>query len=269
MPSQTEKAEAFRKLHEGGTFVIPNPWDIGSAKLLQAWGAKALATTSAGFAFTLGKPDGDGIVGREETLANFGAIAAATDLPVSADLQGCFGRDPKTVAETIRLAGAAGLCGGSVEDAIGGILDIGLAKERVAAAVEAARAMPFPFTLTARAENFLWGRKDLADTIARLQAFQEAGADVLFAPGIGTEDEIVAVLKSIDRPLNVLIGPRTRLNVADMARLGVRRLSTGSGLHAAAMGAFQHAARTLLEQGTVDYGNAMPFDQLQQAFSAK
>lgn len=268
MASQQEKAETFRKLHASGTFVIPNPWDIGSAKLLEAWGYKALATTSSGFAFTLGKPDGDNIVSREETLANFGAIAAATDLPVSADLQGCFGRDPKVVAETIRLAGAAGLCGGSVEDVVGDVLDPGLAKERVAAAVEAARAMAFPFTLTARAENFLHGRKDLADTIKRLQAFQEAGADVLFAPGLSTEAEIATVLKSIDRPLNVLIGPRTNpLTVADMARLGVRRLSVGSGFYCAAMGGFQRAAKALLENGTVDYGDPMPYDQLQGLFS--
>src|ERR1041384_6282663 len=148
MATQVEKAETFRKLHQSGTFLLPNPWDAGSAKVLASLGYKALATTSAGFAFTLGKPDGDNVVSREETLANFGAMAAATDLPVSADLQGCFGRGPKVGAETTRLAGAAGLCGGSVEDASGDILDLGLAKERVAAAVEAARAMKFPFTLT-------------------------------------------------------------------------------------------------------------------------
>jgi 2-methylisocitrate lyase-like PEP mutase family enzyme len=270
MASQAEKAETFRKLHQSGTFVIPNPWDIGSAKLLEAWGAKALATSSAAFAFTLGKADGDNIVSREETLANFGAIAAATDLPVSADLQGCFGREPKVVAETIRLAGEAGLCGGSVEDAVGDILDLGLAKERVAAAVAAARAMKFPFTLTARAENFLWGKKDLADTIKRLQAYQEAGADVLYAPGLATEADIASVLKSVDRPVNVLMGMGTSpLTVADLTRLGVRRLSVGSGLYTAAMGAFQHAAKTLLEKGTIDYGTAMPFGQLQKVFSAK
>jgi 2-methylisocitrate lyase-like PEP mutase family enzyme len=267
MASQAEKAETFRKLHQSGTFVIPNPWDIGSAKLLEAWGAKALATTSAGYAFTLGKPDGDNVVGRAETLANFGAIAAATDLPVSADLQGCFGREPKVVAETIRLAGAAGLCGGSVEDAVGEILDIALAKERVAAAVEAARALKFPFTLTARAENFLWGKKDLADTIKRLQAFQEAGADVLFAPGLSSEADITSVLKAVDRPVNVLIGAGA--NVAHFARLGVRRLSVGSGLYSAAMGAFRHASKTLLDEGTVDYGTAMPYGELQGLFGGK
>ncbi|WP_395022081.1 isocitrate lyase/phosphoenolpyruvate mutase family protein [Dongia sp.] len=270
MASQAEKAETFRKLHASGTFVIPNPWDIGSAKLLEAWGAKALATSSAAFAFTLGKADGDNVVSREATLANYGAIAAATDLPVSADLQGCFGRDPKVVAETIRLAGEAGLCGGSVEDAVGEILDLGLARERVAAAVEAARAMKFPFTLTARAENFLWGKKDLADTILRLQAFQEAGADVLYAPGLATEAEITSVLKSVDRPINVLVGMGAQpLTVADFTRLGARRLSVGSSLYTAAMGAFQHAARTLLEKGIVDYGKPMPFGDLQKAFAAK
>jgi 2-methylisocitrate lyase-like PEP mutase family enzyme len=270
MATQLEKAETFRKLHQSGTFVIPNPWDIGSARMLQAWGAKALATTSAGFAFTLGKPDGDNVVSREETLANFGAMAAASDLPVSADLQGCFGRDPNVVAETIRLAGDAGLCGGSVEDAVGDILDLGIAKERVAAAAEAARAMQFPFTVTARAENFLWGRKDLADTIKRLQAFQEAGADVLFAPGLASEADITSVLKSVDRPVNVLIGPSTNpLTVADMARRGVRRLSVGSGLYLAAMGGFQHAAKALLEKGTVEYGAAMPYGQLQELFGSR
>jgi len=268
MATQAEKAETFRKLHQSGTFVLPNPWDAGSAKVLASLGFKALATTSAGFAFTRGKPDGDNVISREETLQDFGAIAAATDLPVSADLQGCFGREPKVVAETIRLAGEAGLCGGSVEDATSEILDIGIAKERVAAAVEAARAHKFPFTLTARAENFLWGKRDLADTIKRLQAFQEAGADVLFAPGISTEAEITSVLKSIDRPLNVLIGSRMPLTIADLTRLGVRRLSVGSGLYSAAMGAFQHAAKALLE-GTVEYGDAMPFDQLQKLFSAR
>jgi 2-methylisocitrate lyase-like PEP mutase family enzyme len=270
MISQTEKAEAFRKLHQSGTFVIPNPWDLGSAKLLEAWGAKALATSSAAFAFTLGKPDGDNIVSREETLANFGAIAAATNLPVSADLQGCFGREAKVVAETIRLAGEAGLVGGSVEDAVGDILDLGLAKERVAAAVAAARAMKFPFTLTARAENFLWGKKDLADTIKRLQAYQEAGADVLYAPGLATEADIASVLKSVDRPVNVLMGMGTTpLTVADLTRLGVRRLSVGSGLYTAAMGAFQHAAKTLLEDGRIDYRTSMPFGDLQKVFGAK
>jgi 2-methylisocitrate lyase-like PEP mutase family enzyme len=205
-------------------------------------------------------------------LADFAAIAAATDLPVSADLQGCFGHDPKVVAETIRLAGAAGLCGGSVEDATGDaanpVHDLGFAKERVAAAVEAARAHKFPFTLTARAENFLKGRQDLADTIKRLQAFQEAGADVLFAPGLSTEAEITTVLRSIDRPLNVLIGFGT-LTVADFTRIGVRRLSIGSGFYSAAMGAFHRAAKTLLEKGTIDYGEAMPFSQLQKLFGGR
>jgi 2-methylisocitrate lyase-like PEP mutase family enzyme len=169
--------------------------------------------------------------------------------------------------ETIRLAGAAGLCGGSVEDAVGEILDIALAKERVAAAVEAARAHKFPFTLTARAENFLWGKKDLADTIKRLQAFQEAGADVLFAPGLSSEADLTSLLKAVDRPVNVLIGAGA--NVADFARLGVRRLSVGSGLYSAAMGAFRHASKTLLDEGTVDYGTAMPYGELQGLFGGK
>src|SRR4051794_11522588 len=272
MTSQAEKAETFRNLHQSGTFVMPNPWDAGTAKLLAALGYKALATTSAGFAFSRGKPDGDDKISREETLADFAAIAAATDLPVSADLQGCFGHDPRVVAETIRLAGEAGLCGGSVEDATGDdakpVHDLGFAKERVVAAVEAARAHKFPFTLTARAENFLHGRKDLADTIKRLQAFQEAGADVLFAPGLSTEAEITAVLKSVDRPVNVLIGFGP-LTVADFTRLGVRRLSVGSGFYSAAMGAFHRAAKTMLEKGIVDYGEAMPFGELQKLFGGR
>jgi len=272
MATQREKAEAFRKLHASGTFVIPNPWDIGSAKILASLGYQALATTSAGFAFSVGRPDGDGVIGREETLANFATIVHATDLPVSADLQAGFGRAPETVAETIRLAGEAGLVGGSIEDATGDaahpIQDLGRAKERIIAAVEAARAMKFPFTLTARAENFLWGRADLADTITRLQAFQEAGADVLYAPGLKTEAEISAVVKSVDRPVNVLIGGRTKpLTVSDLARLGVRRVSVGSGFYLAALGAFYRVAKDMKENGVASFAEgAMPFDQVNALF---
>ncbi|HVM82965.1 MAG TPA: isocitrate lyase/phosphoenolpyruvate mutase family protein [Candidatus Binatia bacterium] len=273
MATQREKVEAFRKLHASGTFVIPNPWDIGSAKILASMGFRALATTSAGYAFSLGRPDGDGIIGREETLANFKTIVDATDLPVSADLQGGFGREPKEAAETIRQAAAIGLAGGSIEDATGDaakpIYDLGLAKERVAAAVEAARKAGF--VLTARAENFLWGRPDLADTIKRLQVFQDAGAEVLYAPGLKTEAEIAAVVKAVDRPVNVLMGGRTNpLTADDLARLGVRRISVGSGLYLAAMGAFHRAAQELKDKGTATFvEGAMPFVQLNTMFGGK
>jgi len=276
MITQQQKAETFRKLHQGpGAFVIPNPWDAGTAKILADLGFQALATTSAGFAFSLGRPDGDGVIGREDTLANFASIVQATDLPVSADLQAGFGRAPETVAETIRLAAEAGLVGGSIEDATGDaahpIQDIGRAKERIVAAVEAARALKFPFTLTARAENFLWGRPDLADTIQRLQAFQEAGADVLYAPGLKSSEEIASVVKAVDRPVNVLMGARTRpLTVADLAQLGVRRISVGSGLYLAALGAFHRAAKDLQENGIASFADgAMPFDALNTLFAGK
>jgi 2-methylisocitrate lyase-like PEP mutase family enzyme len=275
MTTQQGKAEAFRKLHEAGTFVIPNPWDIGSAKILADLGYPALATTSAGFAFSLGRPDGDGVIGRDETLANFKQIVEATDLPVSADLQGGFGHDPKDVALTIRRAAEIGLCGGSIEDATGDekkpIHDFGLAKERVAAAVEAARAAPHPFTLTARAENFLVGIPDLDDTIKRLQAFQELGADVLYAPGLKSTEEIASIVQSVDRPINVLVGARTNpLTVADLAKLGVRRISVGSGFYLAALGAFYRVAKDMKDQGTVTFHEgAMPYGQLNTLFAGK
>jgi 2-methylisocitrate lyase-like PEP mutase family enzyme len=273
MKTQQQKAEAFRRLHEAGTFVIPNPWDIGSARILADLGYQALATTSAGFAFSIGKPDGDAIVGRDNTLANFAEIVNATDLPVSADLQGGFGKDPKSVAETIRRAAAIGLCGGSIEDATGDpadpIHDFGFAKERVAAAVEAARAAEHPFMLTARAENFLVGNPDLDDTIKRLQAFQELGADVLYAPALRNEAEITSVVKAVDRPINVLVGARTNpLTVADLARIGVRRISVGSGFYLAAMGAFYRVAKDMKEKGTVTFPEgAMPYGQLNSLFA--
>src|SRR5271154_4503065 len=208
--AQSEKATKFQALHtpsSAGAFIIPNPWDAGSARILAGLGFQALATTSAGFAFSLGRRDG--MLTRDEVLAHCRAIAEATDLPVAADLENCFGDDPKTVAETIRLAATTGIVGGSVEDATGDdsrpIYDPVLAVERVVAAVEAARALPFPFTLTARAENFLHGRRDLDDTIRRLQAFATAGANVLFAPALPSRDAIKAVCAAVaPRPVNVL-----------------------------------------------------------------
>ncbi len=256
--SQSEKARAFRALHEGpGAFVIPNPWDVGTARMLAALGFKALATTSAGFAFSIGRRDG--AVTRDEALAHCRAIVAASELPVSADLEKCFGDAPETVAETIRLAAGTGLVGASVEDASGDprrpIYDLALAVERVAAAVEAARALPFPFTLTARAENFLQGRADLDDTIRRLQAFAAAGADVLYAPVLPSLEAVRMVCAAVaPRPVNVLTaGPAAASSVAELAAAGARRISVGGALYRAAHGAFLLAAREMKDRGTFSY----------------
>jgi len=257
MKSQAEKGRVFRALHERkSAFIIPNPWDVGSTRILAFLGFEALATTSMGYAFSMGQRDTT--VKREQMLEHIRTIAAATDLPVSADLEKCYGDEPEIVAETIRLAAGAGAVGGSVEDSTARIDDPifekELAVERVRAAVEAARSLPFPFTLTARAENFLWGRPDLKDTIARLQAYQEAGADVLYAPGLGNKDEIAAVIRSVDRPVNVLMGLRgVQVSLTELEELGVRRVSVGSSLYRTALGAFLHAAREMKEQGTFNY----------------
>ncbi len=255
MPSQTEKSETFRSLHKEGCFLIANPWDVGSARILQGLGFKALATTSAGFANSQGVSDYH--VTRDMVLAHARALCAATSVPVSADLENGFGDGPDDCAETIGLAADAGLAGGSIEDFAGGgkgQYEIAHARDRIAAAVEAARALPFTFTLTARAENFFTGTPDLADTIARLQAYQEAGADVLFAPGLRTIEDIKSVLASIDRPLNVLIGPKSGpVPVAELAALGVRRISLGSSLANAANGALVRAAHELLGPGTFGF----------------
>lgn len=259
MPTQAEKASAFRALHEReGAFIIPNPWDVGTARLLAHLGFEALATTSAGYAFSVGKPDNT--VGRDQMLAHVGAIASATDLPVSADLENGFGDDPEMAAETIRLAAAVGLVGGSIEDSTNGpgdpIYDLPLAVARIRAAAEAARALPFPFTLTARSENYLAGRPDLADTIRRLQAYQEAGADVLYAPGLRSADDIAAVVRAVDRPVNVVMGLKgAQLTVAELAELGVKRVSIGSSLARAALGAFLRAGREMRERGSFTYAD--------------
>lgn len=273
---QKRKAEIFRALHQGpAAFVIPNPWDAGSARLLATLGFKALATTSAGFAFSLARPDGANAVSRDEAIGNARAIAAATELPVSADLENGYGETPEACAVTIAQAGAAGLVGGSIEDSTGRagdpIFDLGLAVDRVAAAVAAARALPFSFMLTARAENYLNGRPDLADTIRRLQAFQEAGADVLFAPGLRTADDIRAVVASVDRPVNVIMGLQgVRLNVADLSALGVRRISVGSSLARAALAAMLRGAEEILASGTFTYADAAaPHRELNDIFSRK
>lgn len=273
MPSQTEKALAFQRLHaRPGIFVIPNPWDAGTARLLTGLGFEALATTSAGHAFTLGRNDGAQKVSREETLANAKAIVAATDLPVSADLENGFGDAPEAAAETIRQAAAVGLVGGSIEDATGReddpIYGIDQAVQRVRAAVAAARSLPFPFTLTARAENFLHGRRDLADTIRRLQAFQEAGADVLYAPGLATREEIEAVVRAVDRPVNVVMGlVGARFTVAELGEIGVKRISVGGSLARAALGGFLRAAREIKDQGSFGYADdAVPHKEINALF---
>lgn len=272
--SQQSKAEAFKKLHERpGIFVVPNPWDAGSAKLLASLGFEALATTSAGLAFSLGKPDGTGAVTREETLANASAILSATTLPVSADLENGYGDDPETCAKTILLAAKAGLVGGSIEDATGHTKDpiypFDLSVERIKAAVKAARSLPFPFTLTARAENLIYGRPDLKDTIRRLEAFADAGADVLFAPGLKTGDEIDAVVRAVaPRPVNVIAGlTNSSLSLDELAGLGVKRVSLGSSLSRAAYGAFFRAAEEIRHKGTFSFASkAIPYAELNALF---
>jgi 2-methylisocitrate lyase-like PEP mutase family enzyme len=285
--TQVDKAKKFRALHKlpttvgapieaGGAaaFIIPNPWDAGSARVLAGLGFEALATTSAGFAFSLGRRDG--MVTRDEMLTHCRVIAEATDLPVAADLENCFGDDPKTVAETIRLAGAAGIVGGSVEDASGDdsrpIYDLALAVERVAAAVEAARALPFPFTLTARAENFLHGRRDLDDTIRRLQAFAEAGADVLYAPGLPSLEAIRTVCAAVaPRPVNALAGIKgLAFSVAELEAAGVRRISLGGALARTALGALIAAGREMQEKGTFSFvEHATPTSEVAGFMSAQ
>lgn len=242
----------FLDLHvKGDPLLMPNPWDAGSARVLAALGFRALATTSGGFANTLGRPDG--AVTRDEALAHAAAVVSAVDVPVSADLENCFADDPHGVAKTVRKAVGVGLAGCSVEDATkrpdDPIYPIGQAAERVEAAVEAAGR---DFVITARAENFLHGRTDLAETIARLQRYQQAGAHVLYAPGITTTQQIRAVVSSVDRPVNVLALPGVP-SVAELAELGVARISVGSGFALAALGALVEAGRELLGEGTYSY----------------
>ena len=257
MLTQIDKANQFRALHQRqGAFIIPNPWDVGSARLLARLGFEALATTSAGHAFSLGQQDGT--IGRDQVIAHVAALAGATDLPVSADLENGFGDSPETVAETIGLAAAAGAVGGSIEDVPrhggGSPYEVEYAAERIRAAAQVARSLSFPFTLTARSENYLAGRPDLRDTIARLQAYQEAGADVLYAPGLTSEHDIAAVVRALDRPVNVLMGLQgVHLSLAELAALGVRRVSVGSALARAAFGAFLRGAQEMKEHGTFSF----------------
>jgi 2-methylisocitrate lyase-like PEP mutase family enzyme len=254
---QAEKAGRFLELHHGTEpLLLPNPWDQGSAKLLASLGFQALATTSSGFAATLGRLDGS--TTREEALAHAELIAATVDLPVSADLENCYADEPEGVADTVRLALRAGLAGCSVEDFSGSgraddsIYDAGLAAERVAAAVEAAHGGPVRLVLTARAENYLHGREDLADTIARLQAYQEAGADVLYAPGLRRLEDIRQVVASVDRPVNVLTYPGAP-SVKELAAVGVARVSVGGAFAFAALGAVVEAANELRNEGTYGF----------------
>jgi 2-methylisocitrate lyase-like PEP mutase family enzyme len=250
--TQASRAQQFRALHQGPElFLLPNPWDTGSARLFEWLGYAALATTSGGFAASVGRLDGG--VSRDEALAHGAGIAAAVSLPVSADLENAFADEPAGVAGTIRLAAAAGLAGCSVEDYTRRddqpIYDLGLARDRIAAAAEAAQDTPGPLVLTARAENYLHGRPDLADTIGRLQAYQEAGADALYAPGLTSLDDIRTVVREVDRPVNVLAlasGPA----IPDLAAAGVRRVSVGSAFAQAAYGAAVQAAREFREQGS-------------------
>jgi 2-methylisocitrate lyase-like PEP mutase family enzyme len=255
--SQTDKATRFRALHQApGAFVIPNPWDAGSARILAALGFQALATSSGASAGILGKRDGK--VTREEALAHARSIVAATDVPVSADLEKGFGDAPDAAAETIRLAAGVGLVGGSIEDATGDkdrpLYDIGHAVERVAAAVQAARALPFPFTLTARTENFLRGNPSLDDTIKRLQAFEKAGADVLMAPGLPDLAAVRAVCAAVSRPVNFMAGIKGKsFTVAELTAAGVKRISLASSLYRNAMSGLLDAAREVKDKGTFGY----------------
>lgn len=255
MRTQTEKAERFLALHHGDQpLLMPNPWDRGSAAMLAALGFEALATTSSGFAATLGRQDGG--VSRDEAIEHAAWMVAGTDLPVSADLEDCFASDPAGVAQTVRMAVGVGLAGCSVEDYTrqddNPIYDKALAAERVTAAAEAAHGGPVHLVLTARAENFLHGKADLADTISRLQSFQEAGADVLFAPGLIKLDEIRQLVRSVDKPVNVLAAPGAP-SVSQLAEVGVARVSVGGAFAFTALGALAHAARELREKGTYGY----------------
>ena len=255
MATQAEKARTFRALHERpGAFIIPNPWDAGTAKLLASLGFEALATTSLGLANSLGRPDGAGAVSRQEVLDNCRVIAGATHLPVNADLENGYVDAPRAAAEMIRLAAEAGVVGGSIEDATGDptrpIYDFTLAVERVQAAVEVARALPSGFVLTARAENYLHGRPDLDDTIRRLQAFERAGADVLYAPGLRDLATIRTVVQSVSRPINVVMSAADpSLTVAQLAEAGVKRISVGGALSRLALAAFLRGAREMKEHG--------------------
>ncbi|MBB4360522.1 2-methylisocitrate lyase-like PEP mutase family enzyme [Bradyrhizobium sp. CIR18] len=271
MTSQLDKAKALRALHERpGAFIIPNPWDVGTAKLLAAAGFEALATTSLGLA----NMQGSSTVSLDEILENCRAIAQATDLPVSVDLENCGAHDPRRAAEAIRRAAEAGAVGGSIEDSTGDrdrpIYDFSLAVERVQAAVETARSLSFPFTLTARAENLLHGRNDLDDTIRRLQAYEAAGADVLYAPGVHDLATIRTVVTSVGKPFNLVMGfADPTLTLAQLSAAGVKRISVGGAMSRYALAAFLKSAREMKENGSFTYVREMaPIKDLRAAFAA-
>ena len=257
MQTQAEKATRFRELHERSVaFIIPNPWDIGSARLLARLGFEALATTSVGYAFSVGRRDHG--VAREEMIAHAASIVAAVDVPVSADLENGFGDDPETVAATIRMAAAAGLAGCSIEDSSNRsdapIYDFDHAVDRVRAAAEAARGLSLPFTLTARSENYLHGRRDLDDTVRRLNAFQDAGADVLYAPGITDMNDLATLVRSVDRPVNALAGMQgVHFKLAELSTIGVKRVSVGGALSRIALAACIRAAIEMRDHGTFSF----------------
>lgn len=270
MRTQLEKAQAFRALHERpGAFIIPNPWDAGTARLLAAMGFEALATTSLGLANSLGSAT----VSLAAILDNCRAIAEATDLPVNADLENCGAHEPKAASQAIRLAAEAGCVGGSIEDATGErdnpIYDFTLALERVQAAVEVARSLPFPFTLTARAENFLHGRSDLDDTIRRLQAFEAAGADVLYAPGLYDLATIKTVVSALNKPFNLVMGfADPTLTEPQLSAAGVKRISVGGAMARVALTAFLKAAREMKDQGAFTYVREMaPVKEVREGFA--
>jgi 2-methylisocitrate lyase-like PEP mutase family enzyme len=273
MRNQPEKGKAFRALHERpGAFIVPNPWDVGTARLLAHLGFEALATTSAGYAFSVGQRDNT--IGRDRMMAHVREIVSATDLPVSADLENGFGDDPETVAETIRIAASTGLAGASIEDSSGRpsdpIYERGLAVARIEAAVGVVRSLSYPFTLTARAENYLVGRPDLGDTIERLLAYQEAGADVLYAPGLKSRADIADLVRSLDRPVNVVMGLQgAQLSLSELSEIGVKRVSVGSALSRAALGAFLRAAREMRERGTFTFAEeAVSYREISEMFEA-
>ncbi|MGH7493567.1 MAG: isocitrate lyase/PEP mutase family protein [bacterium] len=271
MVTQAEKGKNFRALHEReGAFIIPNPWDVGTARLLAFLGFEALATTSAGYAFSVGQRDNT--IDRDRMMRHVAELVSATDLPVSADLENGFGDSPETVAETIRLAAATGLVGGSIEDSTKRpdhpIYELEHAVERVRAAAEAVRTLPFPFILTARAENFLVGRPHLQDTIKRLQAFQEAGADVLYAPGLTSKADITTVVNALSRPVNVVMGLQgVQLSLTALAEIGAKRISVGSALSRVALGAFLRAAREMRAYGTFTFAEeAVSYREINDMF---
>ncbi len=271
LQAQTRKAHAFKALHERAqVFVIPNPWDAGSAKMLASLGYQALATTSAGYAFSQGKADG--ALSLDETLANVRAIVAATDLPVAVDLENGFSDDPTESAKSLLRAAEAGAVGGSIEDATGRpdapIYCFEHAVARIEAAVAAVRTLPFPFILTARAENYLHGNPDINDTIRRLKAFADAGADVLYAPGLRNAEEVLAVVRAVaPKPVNVLMSGGLKLTVQELQDMGVRRISTGSALALAAFGEFFRAAEEIQQSGTFGFtSQSMPYAKANQLF---